>query len=68
VHIVLYPHYKLEYFKRNGWDETLIQAACNIVQDKFDWSYWLLDIEEDNIATQTNRDVVVSCSSSFAHP
>ena len=66
--IVLHPRHKLEYFKRNDWDETSIQAAHDIVQDKFDRSYWLLDIEEDNVATQTNRDAVVSCSSSFAHP
>ena len=62
MHLVLHPRHKLEYFKRNNWDESSIEAARDIVQDEFDWSYWLLDVEEDNSTTHTGQNLTVSCS------
>ena len=59
-HIVLHPCHKLEYFKRNKWDESSIAAACDIVQDKFDWSYWLQDFEGD-LATKANKNAAAVC-------
>jgi len=62
IHLVLHPCHKLEYFKRNSWDEVSIKTAHNIVQDKFNRSYHLLDIEENQSTastTQTNHDVTV---------
>ena len=68
MHLVLHPRHKLEYFKRNNWDEPAIKAAREIVQDEFDRSYWLLDVEEDN-STQAlaNRSVALAVSRSFAN-
>jgi len=66
MNLVLHPRHKLEYFKRNNWDEASIEATHDIVQDEFNQSYWLLDIEEDNVTTQTNRSDAVSCLCSFA--
>ena len=62
IHTVLHPCHKLEYFKRNDWDDMSIDAAHNIVQDEFDRSYWLLDVEGDKDTTQGNRTIIVSCS------
>ena len=67
MRLVLHPRHKLEYFKRNNWDESSIEAAHEIIQDEFDRSYWLLDIEDD-IATETNRTIAVSYSYSLAIP
>ena len=61
MRLVLHPRHKLEYFKRNNWDESLIEAARDIVQDEFDRSYWLLDVAEDNSTTQAGQDLTVSC-------
>ena len=61
IHTVLHPHHKLKYFRQNKWDNMSINAAHNIVQDKFDKSYWLLDIEGDKDTTQGNKTIVVSC-------
>jgi len=65
IHLVLHPRHKLEYFKRNGWDEASIETARNIVQDEFDRSYSLLDIEENQSTastTQTDCNITVCCS------
>ena len=48
MHLVLHPHLKLEFFKNNNWDFSLIEAAHEIVQDEFDRTYWLLDVKEDD--------------------
>jgi hypothetical protein len=37
----------LEYFRKNHWDDSSIEAAHDIVQDEFDRTYWLLDIEDN---------------------
>ena len=62
IHLVLHPCHKLEYFKRNGWDEVLIQTARDIVQDEFDRSYCSLDVEGDRSTastTQTESNIAV---------
>ena len=66
MNLVLHPCHKLEYFKRNNWDEASIEAMHDIVQDEFNQSYWLLDIKEDDVTTQTNRSDAVSCLCSLA--
>jgi len=66
-YIVLHPCHKLEYFRRNNWDEELVEAVHNIVQDEFDRTYWLLDVEGDDGTTQANRNVAVSSSYSFGN-
>jgi len=62
VILVLHPHYKLEFFKRNNWDELLIEVAHEIVQDEFDRSYWLLDIEGDDSTSQADGSITVHYS------
>jgi len=65
IYLVLHPHHKLEYFKRNSWDEASIKTAHNIIQDEFDRSYSLLDIKKNQSTastTQTNRNITVCCS------
>ncbi|KAI9432915.1 hypothetical protein H4582DRAFT_1798757, partial [Lactarius indigo] len=39
IAMVLHPHHKLEYFRKHKWEDTWIQAACNIVQEEFRQSY-----------------------------
>ena len=58
-YVVLHPCHKLEYFRRNNWTDESIEAALEIVQNKFDRAYWLLDIEEDNSTAQADRDDAV---------
>ena len=43
--LVLHPCHKLEYFRKNNWDEPSIEAARDLVQDVFDESYHELDVE-----------------------
>lgn len=57
---VLHPCHKLEYFKRNNWDDKSIQAARAIVQDEFDRTYWSMNGED---STQADWNVTVSCAS-----
>lgn len=57
---VLHPCHKLEYFKRNNWDDESIQAAWAIVQDEFDRTYWSMGGED---STQMDWNVTVSCPS-----
>jgi hypothetical protein len=64
-HPVLHPRYKLEYFKRHKWDEASIDAARDLLQDKFDQSYWLLDIDRDTNVSQVNGDTTATVSCSF---
>jgi hypothetical protein len=59
MQLVLHPRHKLEYFKQNNWDDASIEAAREIVQDEFDRSYWLLDIEGDNSTTRADRKSTV---------
>ena len=59
-YIVLHPCYKLEYFKRNKWDAKSIKAAHDLVQDEFNRSYWLLDIEGDDRMTHADGNISVS--------
>jgi hypothetical protein len=61
-HPVLHPRHKLEYFRKNNWDDTSIDAACDIVQDEYDRSYWLLDVEGDENMAQVNGNITVGCS------
>jgi hypothetical protein len=63
-HPVLHPRYKLEYFKQNNGDDESIDTTHELVQDTFDRSYWLLDVEGDNNhnTTHANRDITVCCS------
>jgi hypothetical protein len=39
-----------------------IDAAHDIIQDEYDRSYWLLDVEGDKGTTQVDRNMVVSCA------
>jgi len=64
--IVLHPHHKLEYFRKNNWDEPSIEAAHNIVQDKFDKSYRKLDVKGGNGTSPTDANIAVSHSDSFS--
>ena len=59
-YIVLHPCHKLEYFERNKWDAESIKAAHDLVQDEFDRSYWLLDIEGDDRMTHADGNISVS--------
>jgi len=59
-YIVLHPCHKLECFKRNKWDAKSIEATHDLVQDEFDRSYWLLDIEGDDGTTHADGDISVS--------
>ncbi|KAF8265275.1 hypothetical protein EI94DRAFT_1438756, partial [Lactarius quietus] len=34
--MVLHPHHKLKYFKRQRWEILWVQDACNIVHHTFD--------------------------------
>lgn len=65
--IVLHPHHKMEYFKRNKWDKPSTEAAHNIVQDKFKRLYSKLDIEGDSDPTQTDINTAVLVSYSFSN-
>ena len=47
THLVLHPRHKLEYFRKHNWDDSSIEAAHDLVQDEFDKTYWLLDIEDN---------------------
>jgi hypothetical protein len=64
-HPVLHPRHKLEYFKRNKWDEASINAACDLLQDEFDRLYWLLDVDGDTNISQVNGDTTATVSCSF---
>jgi len=64
--LVLHPCHKLEYIRKNNWDEPSIEAACNLVQDMFDKSYHELDIEGGNGTTPTDANIVVSHLDSFS--
>ena len=59
-HLVLHPHYKLDYFKRNHWDDAAIDAAHKVVQDAYDKSYWVMDIEGDEDMTHASGNDMVS--------
>ena len=59
MQLVLHPCHKLEYFKQNNWNDVSIEAARKIIQDEFDRSYWLLDIEGDNSTTHADRKSTV---------
>jgi len=59
-YIVLHPCHKLEYFKRNKWDAKSIEAVHDLVQDEFDRSYWLLDVEGDDRTTHADGNISVS--------
>ena len=57
VFLVLHPCNKLEYFRRNHWDDESIEATRDIVQDEFDRTYWSMDGEDGtkmDIQTQTH--------------
>ena len=45
--LVLYPQHKLEYFKKNGWCDSWIEAAHDIVCEKFDRSYMSMELESE---------------------
>ena len=49
---VLHPRHKLVYFKVQGWDESWVEAAQDIVCNKYDHSYALAahlnDDSDDN--------------------
>jgi hypothetical protein len=64
MQLVLHPRHKLEYFKQNNWEDASIEAAYEIVQDEFDRSYWLLDIEGDNSTTCADRKSTVQSTPS----
>ena len=64
-HPVLHPRHKLEYFKRNKWDEASIDAARDLLQDEFDRLYWLLDVDGDTNVSQVNGDTTATVSCSF---
>jgi len=59
---VLHPCYKLEFFEKNHWDALLIKEARDMVQDEFDRTYWLLDIEGDDSICQGDGNITVSYS------
>ena len=65
--LVLHPRHKLEYFKRNKWDKPSIEAARNIVQDKFNRLYSKLDVEGDSDPTRTDINAAVLVSHSFSN-
>lgn len=60
--LVLHPRHKLEYFRKNNWDELSIEAARNIVQDVFDETYRELDIDGGNGTMPRDANTAVSHS------
>src|ERR1700730_4210053 len=63
THLVLHPRHKLEYFRKNHWDDSLIEVAHDIVQDEFDRMYWLLDIENNGTTpAHASGNGPVSCN------
>ena len=60
--LVLHPCHKLEYFRKNNWDEPSIEAACDIIQDVFDETYCGLDIDRGNGTMPRDANTVVSHS------
>jgi len=58
--LVLHPHHKLEYFKKQKWEATWIQAAHDIIRHKFDHSYALVGVQGDGDGTQVGNSEAVS--------
>jgi hypothetical protein len=48
--LVLHPRHKLEYFKKQKWEDSWIQDAHDIVRRNFDRSYAMVDAPGDEDA------------------
>ena len=58
--LVLHPRHKLEYFKRNGWRDSWIEAAHDIVRDEFDRSYASKNTASEGDVMEASSDDKVS--------
>jgi hypothetical protein len=58
--LVLHPRHKLEYFKKNGWCDSWIEAAHDIVREEFDRSYTSLEIASEGDDLDVSSDNKVS--------
>jgi cobalamin biosynthesis Co2+ chelatase CbiK len=56
--LVLHPRHKLEYFKKQKWEDLWVQAAHEIVRREFDRSYASVDVQVDD--TRVGNDDAVS--------
>ena len=58
--LVLHPRHKLEYFKKNGWCDSWIKAAHDIVREEFDRSYASMELvlEGDDAEVSSEDDKV----------
>ena len=58
--LVLHPQHKLEYFKKNGWHDSWIEAAHDIVHEEFDRSYASMELalEGDDAEVSSEDDKV----------
>jgi hypothetical protein len=58
--LVLHPRHKLEYFKKNGWHDSWIEAAHDIVHEEFDRSYASMELalEGDDAEVSSEDDKV----------
>ncbi len=58
--LVLYPQHKLEYFKKNGWRDSWIKAAYDIICAKFNRSYASMNTVLEGDDTEASLDNNVS--------
>jgi len=58
--LVLHPQHKLEYFKKNGWHDSWIKVAYDIVCKEFDRSYASMELalEGDDAEVSLEDDEV----------
>jgi hypothetical protein len=55
---VLHPGHKLYYFKTAGWEDTWIETAHTIIQDKFDRTYAFMDIKREGAKSSDGSNKV----------
>ena len=51
IYLVLHPKHKLKYFQKQGWDNTWITMAKEIVKDKFIKNYAMYVTQKYSKAT-----------------
>ena len=64
---MLHPRHKLEYFKKQKWEESWIQDARDIVRRNFDRSYATADVQgnKDDMRAGNSVPEAVSYTNAF---
>ena len=55
--LVLHPKHKLRYFEKQGWDETWIKTAEEIVREEFKKNYATYAIQKEKKVTHSSKKV-----------